>query len=243
MLAGAGAVEREQMRRREVLDVDVVADRGAVGRRVVGAEDLRGRCLPSAARRTFGIRWVSGSWSSPRPPLAPATLKYRRLTAPSPCAMQKSPIIPSTASFEAPYALAGLGRPSRRSGPRRAARRPRRSRRTRGGDAGGDHRLEQVQRPADVRPVVALGVADRLRHERERREVQHAVEPVGQRAWTASRSSRSATTSGACRDRLAVPPLEVVEHDHLVAGREQLAGDDRADVAGAAGDEQLHGTE
>ena len=48
---------------------------------------------------------------------------------------------------------------------------------------------------------------------------------------------------GACRDRLAVPPLEVVEHGHFVAGREQLAGDDRADIAGSAGHEQPHGTE
>src|SRR6185436_5349783 len=34
---------------------------------------------------------------------------------------------------------------------------------------------------------------------------------------------------------------EVVEHHDLVAGAEQLLGDDRADVAGAAGDEELHG--
>ena len=34
-----GLLQREQVRAAEVLDVDVVAHRGAVGRRVVGAED------------------------------------------------------------------------------------------------------------------------------------------------------------------------------------------------------------
>ena len=33
------------------------------------------RCRPAAASRTFGMRWVSGSWSSPRVSVAPATLK------------------------------------------------------------------------------------------------------------------------------------------------------------------------
>ena len=48
-------------------------------------------------------------------------------------------------------------------------------------------------------------------------------------------------SSRALRDGGAVAAREVVEHDHLVAGLEQLLGDDRADVAGAAGDEELHG--
>ncbi len=63
---------------REVGHVDVVADRGAVRRRVVGAEDRRpGRAGPSAASIASGIRWVSGSWSSPTSPSAsaPAALK------------------------------------------------------------------------------------------------------------------------------------------------------------------------
>ena len=103
VLALARAVEREQMRGGQIVDVDVVANRRAVRGRIVGAvrSDAAG-ASPSATRRMFGIRCVSGSWSSPRSPLAPATLKYRRLTAPSPWAVQKSRIIRSTASFDAP---------------------------------------------------------------------------------------------------------------------------------------------
>ena len=108
-------------------------------------------------------------------------------------------------------------------------------------NAGGRHRLEQVQGPAHVRAVVALGVADRLRHERQRGEVHDAVESALER-----RVDRLAIEQirddevCAIRDGGAVALLEVVEHDHLVAGGEQLPSDDRADVARAARDEQLH---
>ena len=73
---GASAVSSaSRCASREVVDVDVVAHRGPVGRRVVGAEDRDVRAPPGAACRTSGIRCVSGSWSSPSAPLAPATLK------------------------------------------------------------------------------------------------------------------------------------------------------------------------
>ena len=55
-------------------DVDVVADAGPVRRRVVVPKTVSGPA-PAAARRTFGMRWVSGSWSSPFASVAPATLK------------------------------------------------------------------------------------------------------------------------------------------------------------------------
>ncbi len=42
------------------------------------------------------------------------------------------------------------------------------------------------------------------------------------------------------RNRVAMPTLETVQHDYLVAGTEQLFSDDRADVAGAARDEEFH---
>lgn len=35
--------------------------------------------------------------------------------------------------------------------------------------------------------------------------------------------------------------LQSVQHSHFVAGAQQTANGDRADVAGAAGDKQLHG--
>ena len=61
MLARPRARQREDVRGRQILDVDVVANRGAVRGRVVGAVDLDERLTPSAARRMFGIRCVSGS--------------------------------------------------------------------------------------------------------------------------------------------------------------------------------------
>ena len=73
----AEALERAQVRVGQIHDVDVVADRRAVRRRVVGAEHLHRRARARAAPMTSGIRCVSGSWSSPISPSgsAPAALK------------------------------------------------------------------------------------------------------------------------------------------------------------------------
>ena len=65
-IVGAGAprlderLERLDVRVGQIGDVDVVAQTGAVGRRVVVAEHLQAaarRCAASIAR---GIRWISG---------------------------------------------------------------------------------------------------------------------------------------------------------------------------------------
>jgi hypothetical protein len=79
VLGFAGSVEGEEMGGGEIGDVDVVADRRAVRRGVIGAEDLdvgqrplggaqdigdqMSTCVlcPIAALRTLGIRCVSGS--------------------------------------------------------------------------------------------------------------------------------------------------------------------------------------
>ena len=56
--------------------------------------------------------------------------------------------------------------------------------------------------------------------------MQHSVEAVAQRI-----ANRVAIEQVDCdelrlgRDRLTVPLLEVVEHDHIVAGFQQLLGD------------------
>ena len=108
-------------------------------------------------------------------------------------------------------------------------------------DAVRAHRVEQVERADEVVAPVALRVLDRLRHERERREVQHAVD-AGERARPArpASSSETSTCSAAVRDGARVAAREVVEHDDLVAGFEQLLGDHRADVARAARHEDPH---
>ena len=74
-VARRGRLDAAQVRVGEVGDVDVVADAGAVGRRVVVAEDGQRALVPRPRARTIGMRWVSGSWSSPSASVAPATLK------------------------------------------------------------------------------------------------------------------------------------------------------------------------
>ena len=86
------------------------------------------------------------------------------------------------------------------------------------------HRLEQVQRAADVGPVVALGMADGLAHQRQRGEVQHPVEALARaprrprRGRADPRPTRRAPGGTASR----WPLLEVVEHDDLVLGAQQV---------------------
>ena len=63
--------ERGNVRTGQIVDVDVVANAGSIGRWVVRAENLQFRALPAAASRAKGIRWVSGSCSSPISPLRP----------------------------------------------------------------------------------------------------------------------------------------------------------------------------
>ena len=61
--------ERQQVGLAEIGDVDIVADRGAVGRSGSRCRTRRAAAArPSAASMVSGIRWVSGSWSSPSTP-------------------------------------------------------------------------------------------------------------------------------------------------------------------------------
>ena len=54
---------------------------------------------------------------------------------------------------------------------------------------------------------------------------------------------RDGDVARAGRDRGRVAAREVVEHDDVVAGLQELLGDDGADVAGAARDEGPHAGE
>ena len=57
---GFAGLQRQHVRLREVDDVDVIADAGAVGRRDNPCRKFRNSAfLPSATNRTFGIRCVS----------------------------------------------------------------------------------------------------------------------------------------------------------------------------------------
>jgi hypothetical protein len=99
-----------------------------------------------------------------------------------------------------------------------------------------------VQRGHDVAVVVALGELDRLPHERQRREVQHAVVAVLERdPRRLGVEQVDLLEGGALRHGRAMTAVERVEHGDVVPALDQLPGDDRADVAGSAGDEKAHG--
>ena len=231
------------MRVAEVVDVDVVADRGAVRRRVVGPEDLDvgidAERRPEDVRDQMGLGIVV---------LARAVARAGDVEV---AQAHRADLVGG-----AEVADHVVDRQLRR------AVRVRRARRRGLGDRdlvglavdragrGEDeplhgrvpHRLEQVQRSADVRAVIALGMLHRFADQRERREVQdRRRSPRSEASRSASASSRSATTSRISRATAARWPRSRLSNTTTSCpAREQLAGDDRADVAGAAGDEELH---
>ena len=89
---------------------------------------------------------------------------------------------------------------------------------------------------------VELRLADGLAHERERREVQDALDVPAREDRTQSITVADVglDEGSALRNGRAMAPAEVVDDDHVVAILNQLLGDDAADVAGAAGDHELH---
>ena len=111
------------------------------------------------------------------------------------------------------------------------------------GTPGGDDLADQRDRAGGVVGEVALRVLDRLADQRQRREVQHAVVAVA-----VENPSYRGTVGDIGLDELdlgrhgvAVPGDEAVEDGDLVATLAEDGGDDAADVAGTASDEQLHG--
>ena len=190
----------------------------------------------------FGIRWVSGSWSSPTPSLRAGDVEVAQAHSADP--VGHAEVADQVVGGELRRAV-GVLRPRRRALGNRnlvgltvdraggAEHEPR--------HLVSDHRLEQVQGAGDVRAVVALGVLDRLADQRERGEVQHSVETGCQRLLDLVGIAQVPDDQLRLRrNGLAMAAFEVVQHDNLVAIRDQHTRDDRADVAGAAGDKELH---
>ncbi len=69
--------------------------------------------------------------------------------------------------------------------------------------------------------------------------MQHRVDASREQAAGVA-AQVTADEDGAGRDGVGVPGGQVVEHDDLVAGLDQLGSDNAADIPGAPGDEQLH---
>ena len=111
------------------------------------------------------------------------------------------------------------------------------------------HSLQQAGRAGDVVLVVAQRLGGGLADGFERGEVENRVEAVGgERPIEAGRIPNvafhernvSAREIPDGFDRGTGPVREVVEHDDVVSSGDQFDGGVAADVARAAGDEDLH---
>jgi hypothetical protein len=237
------AVQREQVRAPEVLYVDVVADRGAVRRRVVRAE--HGHLRAPAGRGPQHER------DQVRLGLVVLALLAGR--AGDVEVAQRDRAEPVGAGLVGQHPVHGqLGVPVRVHGCVRRLLGDRDHVRLAVGGAGGgeheaphtrlSHRVQQVQGGDDVAAVVHRRLGDGLGHERDGSQVDHAVEAAAQHPLGRLEVQQvHVLEADALGDRGAVAAVERVEHDDLVAAVTKLARDVGADVAGAAGDQDPHG--
>src|SRR5215210_979036 len=243
VLSWFGRLERQQMGAAEVLDVDVVAYGAAVARRVVGAEDLhRGAfsCGLEDERDQVRLRIVV----LPEPAAGAGHVEVAEARRGQPTSLGDGADEPVYCEFGAPVRVRRQGRgrlPYRHllglpvDGCRGREHEPPGTRLA--------HRLEEVERPADVVAVVYLGPLYGLADEGERREVQYAVEAFGERLTGESCIHEvSMDQARSLGDGPSVSSGEVVEHDRLVARLDELGGDDATDVAGPAGYKDPHWT-
>ena len=103
------------------------------------------------------------------------------------------------------------------------------------------HRLQQVKRADDVVAVIQVGLLDRFADEGEGGKVHHGVDfALAQQGRQLGLVAQVAFDQQAARHGLAMALRQVVVDHDLVAGRQQPAEAVRADVTGAAGDENPH---
>ena len=225
----------------QVLDVDVVAHAGAVGRGVVGAED---RHVGALTDRDLAGHF--GQQGRLRCRLADSAARVRARDV-------------EVAQRHVAQGVDGgdVAQHPLRHEFRGAVRIDRRRRRVFGGfavawnaiDGGrrGEHHvldaraqrvLEQRSAGAGVVAVVFQRVGDGLGHDGVRREVHDGVDvEAREQLRQHGRVAGVADHELAVQHRLAEARRQVVEHDDVLAGLAELANDVRADVAGSPGDQ------
>src|SRR5581483_4909024 len=103
------------------------------------------------------------------------------------------------------------------------------------------HLVDQIQRAAKIGRVVERRLGDRFRHDDLRRELEHAFGlELGEYLGDADRIGEIASIELPPLHGLQVAAGEVVEHGDLVTVLRQHLAHVRADVAGAAGNEESH---
>src|SRR5215207_5072000 len=223
VLSWFGRLECQQMAAAEVFDVDVVAHGGAVARRVVGAEDLHGRALRRGPENE-GDQVRLGMVVLSEPVARPRHVEVAE-------ARRRQPTSPAHGADEPVHSELGaavrVGRQGRScllyghllwltvdSGRRRKDEPP---------CIRFTHRLQEVERPADVVAVVDLRLLYGLANEGEGREVEHTIEALGKRlAGESGVHEISLEKVSPFGDGLTVSFGEVVEHDRFVASFDEL---------------------
>ena len=239
--ASAQGVEREHVRRRQIVHVDVVAEARAVRRRVVVAEHVKGAAPHGRidrARNHVELRIVI---------LAelPFRVGARGVEVPErDRAKAVRALVVWQRVLDGELGLAiGVDRALGQVLVDGRRFRKAENRAGRGKDevtnAGGHNGIEHRQRPDDVVAVVARRVLHRIAHRKPGREVHHRVDLVRlDRRLQPGGVVDVALDDGRCPRRGRTMPLGeiVVDDDRLTARPEHLDGM-AADVAGATGDE------
>ena len=236
-IAGGGRLDRAQVRVGQVRHVDVVPDARPVRGRVVVAEEGQRQAALGGEQ---DVRDEMG--------LGVMVLAQRRRragdveVAERDAAQAVRPAVPGQRRLEA-----ALGLSVRVDRAERGVLGDRRGigdavdRRARGEDqpqdTGGAGGLEQCDTAGHVLAEVLRRVGDRFADQRPRGAMEDGLDPLGledpgQRVGLDVGADPDGHARG---DRGAMPGREVIEDDHVVAGRQEGLGRDRAHIAGAPG--------
>ena len=246
-LAGGGGrrLDREPVRRGEIGGVHVVANAGAVGRRVVGAEDLQrihpalsdpqhqrnevGLGIVVLAVRTVGVGAGGVEVAKQREPESVGL----REVADHPLDGELGPGVGAAGHLLGLLAHGHLGV--------EAVGRTR-AREEHPVDVRLAHRRQQAERADDVVAVVVVGVGHRLADVGRRGEVHHRLDAVVLHDRGELRGVGEVAHHETIRGhRVAMAEAEVVVGDGVGAFGDQVAKAGGPDESGAAGDEDLHG--
>ena len=234
------------MRAREIVDVDVVADAGAVRRPIVGAEDRQARALPDRvlARDLDQQRRVRRGLADAAARIAAGDVEVAQDHVAHRGGGAQVAQHHLAHQFRAAVGIdrhgcgvlvgnAGFGHAVHRRGRREHEMR----------DAGRGAGGEQAARRAGVVAVVLERVAtDSGTTVCAAKCITVSTLFSASTRSTSARSPTSPTTSGAPSTASAKTRAEIVQHDDALAAFDELPRDVAADVAGAAGDEdRAHG--